>query len=136
MNVGVAALRGTEPDARTLGVAAGDAVVVVAVLTAGMYRHQVDPLAAPGHAALVIAPFLVGWTLAAPPAGAYARDSLDSPRLTVATGVAAWVPAALGGAAIRATPPLPGNAPPTFVAVVLGFGGLGITAWRAVVAWS
>lgn len=127
---GLAGLRGIEPTARTLQVAVGDLLAVGVVLTAGLARHSVDPLDAPTHAALVVGPFFAGWALAAPLAGVYARSTLDARRAMFLSTAAAWVAAALVGVAIRATPALPGSSPPVFVAVVTGFGLLGLLAWR------
>lgn len=134
MNVGAAAVRGTEPDERTLGVAAGDLLAILAVLTVGLLRHGTNPLTAPRYAALVVAPFVFGWALSAVLLGAYASETLASPRATVGLAVLSWVGAVAVGAAIRATPTAPGGASPVFVAVMLGFGGLAVGAWRTVVA--
>lgn len=134
MQLGTAALRDSPRTRRTAALLVGDLLAIVAVLTAGLLRHGVDPVAMPGHAALVIGPFVVGWLVAAPLLGAYARPTLASAGPTVGVAVLAWGPAALVGVVARATPAVPGSTPPVFVAVVAGFGALGVGAWRTVVA--
>lgn len=114
--------------------AAGDVVVVSAVLVAGLLRHNQNPVSYPGYAAVVLAPFLLGWAVAAVLLGTYTVDARGSPLEAVVSGVGTWLLAALLGAALRATPYLPGNAPPTFVAVVAGTGAVGFVLWRGVAA--
>lgn len=132
---GLSVRPGIDRSPRTLGVVAGDLAAIVLVLSAGMLRHGVNPLARPGHAAAVVAPFVLGWVLAAPAAGAYAREAREDLRASVGTAAVAWVVAAPVGAALRATPPLPGRSPPTFVLVVAGVGLAALVAWRAALAW-
>lgn len=127
---GLAALGDVEGTGRTLALGVGDVLVVVAVLTAGMLRHGVDPMTERTHAVAVIAPFLVGWLLAAPILGAYARTTLSSTRATVWAGAVAWLVATLVGVSFRATPAFPGTVTGLFAFVMIGFGLLGIVAWR------
>jgi hypothetical protein len=134
MQVGVAALRSTDLNGRTLGVAAGDLAAVVGVLVVGLLEHGGDPLAAPVDAALVVGPFVAGWLVASLATGAYTVETLASPTATLLLGLAAWVPAALIGVAIRATPTAPGHSPPIFVAVITASGALGMLLWRGAVA--
>lgn len=120
---------------KTAWLAVGDVVVIVVFLLLGALRHGVNPLAQPLRVADTVAPFLVGWVLAAPLVGAYAPRARQSVRTAAALGVVAWFPANLIGSALRATPYFHGNAPLAFVAVTFGVGAAFLGAWRAAVAW-
>lgn len=113
----------------------GDAVVIVGFLLLGALRHGVNPLAQPLRVAGTVAPFLLGWLVAAPLVGAYAPRARRSVGTAAALGVVAWFPANLIGSALRATPYFHGNAPLAFVAVTFGVGAVFLGVWRAAVAW-
>ena len=119
----------------TLGLAVGDVVVIVAVFSYGLLAHNVDPTASVRYTTLTILPFLVGWGLVAPLAGAYstrARTSLSDTAVIVA---AAWIGATLVGAVIRASPAFHGGADVVFVGVTIGVGLLALLPWRIVAAY-
>ena len=136
---------GLERSRRHLAVAVGDFLVVSVLIFYGVLHHYVtDPgasgilgtLPPAGYVVAVIAPFLVGWAVAAVLAGAYTRAALASPLAAVVNGVGTWVLAALIGSALRATPIFPGGAPPIFVLAVVGTGVVGFTLWRGVVGYA
>lgn len=115
-------------------VVVGDVVVIGLLLGLGMVRHGVNPLVQRVHAVAVVAPFLLGWIVAAPLVGAYADDAFGSARAALVAVGGAWTIAAAIGASLRSTRFLYGNAPPEFVAVVLGVGLVGVGLWRVVAA--
>lgn len=135
---------GLDPSRRHLAVAAGDLLVVSVLIFYGVLHHYVaDPgasgilgtLPPAGYVATVIAPFLIGWGVAAVLAGAYTRAALASPLAAVVNGVGTWMLAALLGSALRATPLFPGGAPPIFVLAVVGTGTVGFVLWRGAVGY-
>lgn len=119
----------------TAWLALGDGLVIVAFLVVGELRHDVNPVAQPGHVAITIAPFLLGWLIAAPLVGAYSERARRSVPASVVFAIVSWLVADLIGAALRATPVIPGNSPVTFVAVTFGVGGVSLAIWRAVATW-
>lgn len=127
---------GVERTRRHAGLLAADLLVVALVMLAGMVRHHPDLFAVAGRVVLVVGPFAVGWLVAAPLAGAYRDTGRRSVAEAAANGAGAWTLAALVGAGLRALPFLPGDSPPSFVAVVVGTGALAVAAWRAAfTAW-
>jgi hypothetical protein len=112
---------------------AGDVVVVVVLLSAGMVRHGENPLVLFERAVLVIGPYVLGWLLAAALLGAYTTVARRSVGDAAANAAGSWFVAALVGSGLRATPALPGGAPPTYVAVVVGTGFVALVGWRAAV---
>lgn len=118
----------------TLRLAAGDIAVLAGFLTVGSVNHGYDPVAMPGHVAGTVAPFLVGWIVASLAVGAYAPGVTRSVRTAVGRGVAAWIPAAVVGLALRSTSYFHGSAPWTFALVVTGVGIVSFSAWRGAVA--
>lgn len=110
---------------------AGDLLAVAAFVVAGQLRHGT---LLPVRFAGVLAPFLVGWLLAAPVAGAYRADCRESVWVAAGWAVLAWMPAAAVAQALRATPAFPGDADPAFFAVTLGVGAAGLAIWRSVAA--
>lgn len=131
----MATLRGalaerTDPDAWPLAV--GDLVVLVAVFSAGTVHHNgVDYLTAdPVGAALTVLPFLIGWAVVAPPVGAYSPGAAESAKAAVPLALRAWIPAALLGLGLRASPLFDGGAAPALVVVSLVAGAVGLGVWR------
>ncbi|MGM0606675.1 MAG: DUF3054 domain-containing protein [Halobacteriota archaeon] len=106
----------------------GDLFAILGVLTYGMIDHSTfgDPL----HAALVYAPFLVGWLLASPLIGAYSAGAAESAKAAIPLGVRAWVLAALVGFGLRWTPVFPGSLAIPFVLITFVLVGVLIGAWR------
>ena len=123
-----------ERSSTTAWVAVGDIVVIVAFLAFGALRHGVDPITQPLRVAGTVAPFLIGWVLAAPLVGAYAPRARQSVKMGALVAAAAWLPANLIGAALRATPYFHGQSPLSFVAVTFAVGAVFLATWRAVVA--
>lgn len=124
---------GAERSPLHAGLLVGDVAIVVLVLSAGMVRHGESPLGVPGRAALVIGPFVASWLAVSYLLGAYTGDARRSVVAAMGNTGGTWAATAAVGAGLRATAYLPGNSPPTFVAVVAGTGAVALAAWRGVV---
>lgn len=143
---------GVVPSRLHAGLLLGDVAVIVLLLGAGMVRHRtltqvsevvIGPVGALGplvlslplRALLVIGPFVVSWLVVATLTGAYTvavrRSTVDA----AVNAVGTWLVAALVGAGLRSLPMLPGRAPVTFLAVVVGFGAVGLAVWRGAVTY-
>jgi len=125
---------------RTAGLAAGDALAILAFVLAGEVSHYSTAfvLANPGYVLGTYAPFLLGWAVVAPLAGLYdgrRGEGLAGARRSALRGGGAWVLAALIGQGLRATALFDGGAAPTFVLVSLVVGGVLVAGWRAVAAF-
>ncbi|ADJ15033.1 DUF3054 domain-containing protein [Halalkalicoccus jeotgali] len=119
--------------ATTVLVLVVDLAIVAAQLSYGLITHGTDPLADPFYTVETVAPFLLGWLLAAPMLGVYTarvRSSLVETLLSVGL---AWIVAALIGVGLRATPWLVGGAPPAFVLVTVATGLATLLPWRVLV---
>lgn len=125
-----------DPSRTTLALAAGDVLLVVAVLVAGELRHGVDPVANLPVVADTLAPFLLGWLPASVAAGVHRAGVRTDPRRAAARTAAAWTGAALVGGGLRSTPHFHGSAPPTFVAVTVLAGLAVLVPWRTAVAYA
>lgn len=116
--------------------ALGDVVLLVLVFASGTVRHNgLDVLwTEPLYTLATIAPFLVGWAVAAPLLGAYHPRTRASLGWAVGAVVPAWLVADALALGLRATPWLHGGVSPVFalVTVVTGIGGL--IVWRIVYA--
>lgn len=112
----------------------GDLLAVLAFVVVGEFRHlpREQALARTPETFL---PFLVGWMLVAPLAGAYAEGIGRRPRTGAITVAAAWLGAALLGHAIRATDYVHGGFDPTFLAVSLLTVGALLVGWRLAVGY-
>lgn len=121
-------------DAASLPLAVGDVLVLLAFLTAGALEHNTvseltnDPLYLGG----VVAPFLLGWAVAAPLIGAYSAGAAESAKASVPLAIRSWIAAAVIGLALRATPIFHGGVEPIFAAVMLVGGSVVLGVWRAV----
>lgn len=113
----------------------GDLAAIAAFVVAGEFRHFAADQAL-ARAPETLLPFLVGWLLVAPVAGAYARGVGARLRPSVLTVAAAWVGAALIGQALRATRYVSGGFDPVFVAVSLLVGAALLVAWRIAAAYA
>lgn len=113
---------------RSLGLAVGDAVAILAFVVVGEIQH--GGTVASGVA--TYAQFLLGWAVAGPLLGTYAPDSLRTRSRAGAVVLLAWAGAALLGQAVRAVVKPGLYVSPTFVAVSIGFGGLALVAWRVI----
>jgi hypothetical protein len=120
-------------DGRAAPLAVGDLLVIAIVFGAGTVHHNgVEFVAAnPGYLAATVAPFLVGWIVAAPVLGAYAPGAAESAKAAVPLALRSWVLADAVALGIRATSFVSGGVQLTFVAVSLVTGGLGLAVWRA-----
>lgn len=118
----------------TARLALGDLLVLAGFLTVGELRHGVNPVESPLVVADTVAPFLVGWVVAALVAGAYAPGATRTVRTAVLRAAGAWVAAAIIGLALRAMPYFHGGAPLTFALVVIGVGVVSFSLWRGAVA--
>ena len=119
----------------TAGLALGDLAVLAGFLVAGSLNHGVSPLAMPGRVADTIAPFLVGWVVAALASGAYAPDATRTVKGAILRAVVTWIPAAAIGLTLRSTGFFHGDSPVTFIVVVSGVGLVVFSAWRGLVAY-
>lgn len=113
-----------------------DIVAIVGFLVAGELHHGIDPVDSPVYVGETIAPFLIGWVVAAPVLGAYASVTVERPVWAALFVVPAWVGANSIGQALRATDLFHGGSSPVF-ALVIGAGGVVVLgAVRTVVlAW-
>lgn len=117
----------------TVGLLVGDVVLITLFVVLGELRHyapELVPMRTPG----TLAPFLVGWVLAALLAGVYARAVRADVRTAVVRTALAWVGAVAVGQSLRATASFPGAASPAFVAVSVVVGFAFLLPWRAVAA--
>ncbi|MDZ7687487.1 MAG: DUF3054 domain-containing protein [Halobacteriales archaeon] len=105
--------------------AVGDLATVVAFVSVGSYHHgNSDPL----YAVYVAVPFLLGWFVVAPLAGAY--DGFPSLRNEAFSLLGTWLVAALVGLGLRSTEFFAGNSPPSFGFVMVVIGGGSFLVWR------
>lgn len=133
MSFEVAVPRGVDRSRRALVIAVGDIAVIGVIIVAGMLHHYINPITELVHTIQVAAPFLIAWLVVAPLVGAYSRRSVTEMPMSIRTATVAWVLATLLGSVLRATPYFPGGAQLSFVGVMVGFGAIGIVAWRTVV---
>ena len=118
-----------------LAVLAGDMLVLLAFIAAGIYDHGGDPFALPIHTLEAFAPFFIAWVVISPLSGLYHEKTLTDYRRTLALVVGTWLLVSVGGAAIRSTSYFAGDAPITFILVTIGFGTLFLLGWRLPVVW-
>jgi len=111
-------------------IVAGDIAVVVAFLIVGELSHGIDPVAQPLHVLETIAPFLVGWVVAAPLVGLYDEGALASPVLSARLTAAAWLGAANVGLLLRGSPYFVGGTTWPFPLVITAIGLLFLVTWR------
>lgn len=114
--------------------ALGDIVVLTLVFASGTVRHNglnvlwTEPL----YSLATIAPFLIGWAVAAPLLGAYRPRTRTSLRWAVVPVVPVWVVANALALGLRVTPWLHGGVSPVFALVTLVTGAGGLVLWRVV----
>lgn len=126
-------------DADALPLAVGDALVILLFVYAGTLTHDEVSFPPAGVDVVVTvlavaAPFLLGWVVAAPLVGAYSAGAVESAKASVPLAVRSWVPAAVVGLLIRATPWVEGGVAPAFAVVMLVVGGVCLGVWRYVAA--
>jgi len=109
--------------------AVGDFLTVVTFVAFGSYHHgNTDPL----YAVYVAVPFLFGWFVVAPFAGAY--GGFPSLRNELFSLLGTWLVAALVGLGLRSTELFAGNSPPSFGFVMVVIGGGSFLIWRLGIA--
>lgn len=126
-------------DAGALPLALGDVLVILAFIYAGSLRHESVAFPPAGVADLIAllaiaAPFLIGWVIAAPLIGAYSAGAVESAKASVPLTIRSWIPAAVIGLLLRATPWIEGGVALAFVAVMLVVGSVCLGVWRYVAA--
>jgi len=105
--------------------AVGDIITVLSFVAVGSYHHgNTDPL----HAIYAAVPFLLGWFVVAPLAGAYGR--FPSLRNKAFSLLGIWLVAALVGLGVRSTDVFEGGSPPSFGFVIVVIGGGSLLVWR------
>lgn len=115
----------------TLALAVGDVVLITVFVGLGEIRHF--PLEqALSRTPGTLVPFLGGWLVGALLLGVYTSDRMGDPRTAVWRTGLAWTVAVAIALGLRATPAIPGSAPPAFVAVSLGVGLALLVPWRVV----
>ncbi|SHH57148.1 DUF3054 domain-containing protein [Halobaculum gomorrense] len=124
-------------DRAALPLAVGDLLIIVAFIYVGTLRHGTVPLPPSGAGDVlalltVAAPFLLGWVVAAPLIGAYSAGAVESAKASVPLAVRSWIPAAVIGLIIRATPIVDGGVAITFAVVMLVVGSVSLGLWRYV----
>ena len=130
-------------DADALPLAVGDVLVILLFVYAGTLNHSevgFPPAGVDGIVTVVAvaAPFLVGWVLFAPVVGAYSAGAVESAKASVPLAVRSWIPAAVLGLLIRATPWVDGGdtlvGTLIFAAVIFVVGSVCLGVWRYVAA--
>ncbi|WP_227376141.1 DUF3054 domain-containing protein [Haladaptatus halobius] len=118
----------------TAGLVVGDLLVLATFLAIGELRHDVNPITSPLVFADTIAPFFIGWLVAALALGTYGSRARQSVRDAVLLAGGTWIVAASIGLLLRSTRFFHGDSPLTFAAVVTGFGLLFFVVWRGLAA--
>jgi len=115
--------RRTLPDTRLLAV--GDSFFILLFVGAGVIHHgTTDPF----EIATTSVPFLIGWFVVAPLAGAY--SSPPSRRVEAFFIIGTWTVGALIGLGIRSTGLFQGGASPSFGFVMVVGGAVVVFLWR------
>jgi hypothetical protein len=119
-------------DGRAAPLAVGDLLVVAILFSVGTVHHNGLAFVAsnPGYLAATIAPFLLGWVIAAPLLGAYAPGAAESAKAAVPLALRSWLLADAIALGLRATPFVAGGVQLSFVLVSLGVGLVGLALWR------
>jgi len=119
-------------DTGTWPLAVGDVLAILAFVAVGIVNHDGLEflLANPVELLLVGAPFLIGWVVVAPPIGAYSPGAGESAKAAVPLAIRSWVPAAVIGLALRASPIFPGGFAVAFAVISLVAGAVLLGVWR------
>ena len=111
----------------------GDVIGVGTLLSGGVVFHNgIDYLSnSPMSWALTIVPFLLGWILISPFIGAYSAGAAESAKAAIPLAVRAWIPAAILGLVLLASPLFSGGFSLIFGGVILVSGAvvLGLIRW-------
>jgi hypothetical protein len=102
------------------------------ILTYGVINHNgVDYLTTNTTGwLLTLVPFLLGWAVASVPVGAYSAGAAELAKAAIPLAVRAWVPAAIVGFALRASPLFSGGFSLVFGVVIFVTGGVALVAFR------
>lgn len=110
-----------------------DLLGMLAMLWIGELRHGNDPVVSPFLYLDTLAPFLIGWIIAAYLLSAYSTATLDSYRAAIGYAVVAWFVGNTIGQALRASDFFHGGTELSFFLVMFGFVGVALTAGRVIV---
>lgn len=108
----------------------GDALVIALFVTGGSLSHGISPLSQPLAVIETVAPFLIGWFVAAPLVRAHERSAVATPSRAARLAAGAWLGAANVGLLLRGSPYFTGGTTWPFPLVMTGVGLLSLTAWR------
>ncbi|AXG07800.1 DUF3054 domain-containing protein [Haloplanus rubicundus] len=119
-------------DGRAAPLAIGDLFVVALLFSWGTIHHNGLAFVAsnPGYLAGTIAPFVIGWVIAAPLLGAYSPGAAESAKAAVPLALRSWLLADAIALGLRATPFVRGGVQLSFVLISLGVGFVGLALWR------
>jgi hypothetical protein len=123
-----------EPTSLAAGLVVGDVAALAAFVAAGRQQHLGTPIGDPVNFLDTLAPFLIGWAIAAVVGGLYTSDAVLTPRRAISWALPAWVLAVVVGMGLRATSLFTGSAAPTFIIVTFVVGGTLVVGWRALAA--
>ncbi|ADQ66969.1 hypothetical protein C499_04396 [Halogeometricum borinquense DSM 11551] len=119
-------------DADALPLAVGDFLMLAAVLTIGFINHNgVDQIFDdPTGWILTLVPFLLGWGIFGVLIGAYSAGAAETAKASIPLTIRGWIPGAILGLGLRASPLFEGGFAWIFAAVILATGMLALVAWR------
>lgn len=123
-----------EPTSLAAGLAFGDVLAIALFIGAGRQQHMGQPIGDAVGFLDSLAPFLIGWVIAALVGGLYTRDAVLTPRRAISWTLPAWILALLIGMGLRSTQLFIGSAAPTFVIVTFVVGGSLLIGWRVLAA--
>ncbi|MFC7215576.1 DUF3054 domain-containing protein [Saliphagus sp. GCM10025334] len=111
-------------------VGAVDLTLITAIMMIGRRQHGLPIASEPGAALETALPFLVGWTVVALLAGAFARRAITSMKTAAVVTTVAWLGAANVGLILRSSPLFDGNSLWAFNVVITAIGLLVLGTWR------
>ncbi|MFB6092456.1 MAG: DUF3054 domain-containing protein [Haloquadratum sp.] len=119
-------------DGAALPLVAVDFLALAVVLTIGVVTHNgVGYLStSPVEWLLTLVPFFVGWAIAGPIVGAYSAGAAESAKAAIPLAIRAWIPGAIVGFVLRASPLFAGGFEITFGVVVLVTCAVGLGVFR------
>ena len=119
-----------EGSTESLSLLGGDVLVIALFVTGGSLSHGVSPLSEPLAVIDTVAPFLIGWFVAAPLVRAHRRGAVATPARAARLASGAWLGAANVGLLLRGSPYFSGGTTWPFPLVVTSVGLLSLVAWR------
>ncbi|SNZ03960.1 Protein of unknown function [Natronoarchaeum philippinense] len=121
---------------RSLAVAAGDVLAIVAVVSWGLYSHYgAAAFATPAESLSTVLPFVLGWPIPAVLAGVYDDQVIADAIASVRYTAVAWIAAANIGLLLRTSPVFGDSAIWPFGLVITGTVLVVLLGWRALAAW-